>query len=102
VIQLKELFRGFIMSVRQSEFLDQLNFLRTNKRALSFCRCYRGRQKKIPDSIDPDPKWLAKDFETCVLSRDRECSFIEEDPRNFHLVYHRQMLFFCGHDDLCM
>jgi dermatan/chondrotin sulfate uronyl 2-O-sulfotransferase UST len=56
----------------------------------------------FPDILIPDPKWLAQDFETCVLRGDRECSFIEEDPRNYRMVHHRQMMFFCGHDDLCM
>jgi dermatan/chondrotin sulfate uronyl 2-O-sulfotransferase UST len=79
-----------------------LSFIAQIKVRFLFCRRYKGRQEIYPNTPNPNPTWLAKDFETCVLSGDRECNFIEEDSSNHHMVYDRQMMFFCGHDDGCM
>jgi dermatan/chondrotin sulfate uronyl 2-O-sulfotransferase UST len=79
-----------------------LSFIAQIKVLFLFRRCYKGRQEMFPDIPDPDPTWLAKDFETCVLSGDVQCTYIEEDPRNIHMIYQRQMMYFCGHDDECM
>lgn len=43
-----------------------------------------------------------QDFETCVLSGDRECRYIEGEFRESIGDHRRQTLFFCGHEPECM
>lgn len=62
---------------------------------------YVERKQAFPDLPLPDPKWLKKDFETCVLQGDRECQYIEGEKREGIGDHRRQTLFFCGHSDEC-
>ncbi|CAB3377048.1 Hypothetical predicted protein [Cloeon dipterum] len=62
---------------------------------------YVERKQVFPDLPLPDPNWLKKDFETCVLRGDRECRFIEGETREGIGDHRRQTLFFCGHDEEC-
>lgn len=50
----------------------------------------------------PDPKWLKKDFEHCVLSGDRECKYITGETREGIGDHRRQSMFFCGHHLDCL
>ncbi|KAF4524820.1 hypothetical protein B566_EDAN013980, partial [Ephemera danica] len=59
---------------------------------------YVERKRAFPDLPLPDPNWLKKDFETCVLRGDRECRYIEGETREGIGDHRRQSLFFCGHD----
>ncbi|XP_035445554.2 heparan sulfate 2-O-sulfotransferase pipe [Spodoptera frugiperda] len=63
---------------------------------------YVERKRAFPDLPLPDPAWLKKDFETCVLSGDRECRYIEGQTHEGIGDHRRQTLFFCGHDPQCM
>ncbi|XP_015435733.1 PREDICTED: heparan sulfate 2-O-sulfotransferase pipe [Dufourea novaeangliae] len=38
---------------------------------------YVERKQIFPDLPLPDPNWLKKDFESCVLKADRECRYLE-------------------------
>ncbi|XP_018323063.1 heparan sulfate 2-O-sulfotransferase pipe [Agrilus planipennis] len=62
---------------------------------------YVERKLAFPDIPLPDPKWLKKDFETCVLSGDRECKYIKGETREGIGDHRRQSMFFCGHADEC-
>ncbi|XP_075225163.1 heparan sulfate 2-O-sulfotransferase pipe isoform X2 [Lycorma delicatula] len=62
---------------------------------------YVERKQAFPDIPLPDPMWLKKDFETCVLRGDRECQYIEGEMREGIGDHRRQSLFFCGHSDAC-
>nr|XP_014280499.1 heparan sulfate 2-O-sulfotransferase pipe [Halyomorpha halys] len=62
---------------------------------------YVERKQAFPDIPLPDPLWLKKDFETCVLRGDRECQYIEGETREGIGDHRRQSLFFCGHGDAC-
>ncbi|XP_059470864.1 heparan sulfate 2-O-sulfotransferase pipe [Neocloeon triangulifer] len=62
---------------------------------------YVERKQVFPDLPLPDPNWLKKDFETCVLRGDRECRFIEGETREGIGDHRRQTLFFCGHGEEC-
>ncbi|XP_046396684.1 heparan sulfate 2-O-sulfotransferase pipe [Ischnura elegans] len=62
---------------------------------------YVERKQAFPDLPLPDPKWLRKDFETCVLSGDSECRYIEGNIRDGIGDHRRQSMFFCGHGDEC-
>ncbi|RZF31870.1 hypothetical protein LSTR_LSTR012272, partial [Laodelphax striatellus] len=62
---------------------------------------YVERKQVFPDIPLPDPMWLKKDFETCVLQGDRECQYIEGALREGIGDHRRQSLFFCGHSDAC-
>ncbi|XP_069701265.1 heparan sulfate 2-O-sulfotransferase pipe [Periplaneta americana] len=63
---------------------------------------YVERKQAFPDIPLPDPHWLKKDFETCVLQGDRECRYIEGESHEGIGDHRRQSLFFCGHSDYCM
>ncbi|XP_026325168.1 heparan sulfate 2-O-sulfotransferase pipe isoform X2 [Hyposmocoma kahamanoa] len=63
---------------------------------------YVERKRAFPDLPLPDPAWLKKDFETCVLSGDRECRYIEGEFRESIGDHRRQTLFFCGHEPECI
>lgn len=62
---------------------------------------YVERKMAFPDIPLPDPKWLKKDFETCVLSGDRECKYLKGETREGIGDHRRQSMFFCGHDEAC-
>ncbi|CAG0898774.1 unnamed protein product, partial [Cyprideis torosa] len=46
----------------------------------------------------PDPDYYKRDFETCVLEREKECTWTIGD-RGFRNDQRRQTLFFCAHGD---
>ncbi|KAJ8713554.1 hypothetical protein PYW07_013924 [Mythimna separata] len=62
---------------------------------------YVERKRAFPDLPLPDPAWLKKDFETCVLSGDRECRYVEGQTHEGIGDHRRQTLFFCGHEQQC-
>ncbi|XP_073975569.1 heparan sulfate 2-O-sulfotransferase pipe [Rhodnius prolixus] len=62
---------------------------------------YVERKQVFPDLPLPDPQWLKKDFETCVLRGDRECQYLEGETREGIGDHRRQTLFFCGHAEQC-
>ncbi|KAJ9583307.1 hypothetical protein L9F63_022348, partial [Diploptera punctata] len=62
---------------------------------------YVERKQAFPDIPLPDPHWLKKDFETCVLRGDRECRYLEGETHEGIGDHRRQSLFFCGHSDAC-
>nr|CAD7604921.1 unnamed protein product [Timema genevievae] len=62
---------------------------------------YVERKQAFPDIALPDPLWLKKDFETCVLRGDRECRYLEGETHEGIGDHRRQSLFFCGHSDAC-
>lgn len=62
---------------------------------------YVERKRAFPDLPLPDPAWLKKDFETCVLSGDRECRYLEGETHEGIGDHRRQTLFFCGHEPEC-
>uniref|UniRef100_A0A8D9B2P0 Heparan sulfate 2-O-sulfotransferase pipe n=1 Tax=Cacopsylla melanoneura TaxID=428564 RepID=A0A8D9B2P0_9HEMI len=63
---------------------------------------YVERKQAFPDLPLPDPAWLKKDFESCVLRGDRECSYLSGETREGIGDHRRQSLFFCGHDESCL
>lgn len=62
---------------------------------------YVERKHAFPDTPLPDPNWLKKDFETCVLRGDRECRYTQGEKREGISDHRRQTMFFCGHDEEC-
>lgn len=62
---------------------------------------YVERKQIFPDLPLPDPNWLKKDFETCVLKGDRECRYLEGEIHEGIGDHRRQTLFFCGHSEKC-
>lgn len=54
------------------------------------------RKQRFPDIKMPKPQWFKKDFESCVLSGDPECTF-EQETLSTGSGHMRQTLFFCGH-----
>lgn len=62
---------------------------------------YVERKMAFPDLPLPDPRWLRKDFETCVLRGDRECMYQQGETHEGIGDHRRQSLFFCGHDPEC-
>ncbi|XP_056635120.1 heparan sulfate 2-O-sulfotransferase pipe isoform X2 [Diorhabda carinulata] len=63
---------------------------------------YVERKIAFPDIPLPDPKWLKKDFEECVLSGDRECKYLRGEIREGIGDHRRQSMFFCGHHPECL
>ncbi|KAH0560497.1 hypothetical protein KQX54_005339 [Cotesia glomerata] len=63
---------------------------------------YVERKQIFPDLPLPDPEWLKKDFESCVLNGDRECRYVEGEYHEGIGDHRRQTLFFCGHSEKCM
>lgn len=55
------------------------------------------RKQKYPQLRIPDPKWLRKTFDDCVLDGDEECTY-EQGVGGGLFDHRRQMLFFCGMD----
>lgn len=62
---------------------------------------YVERKQIFPDLPLPDPNWLKKDFESCVLKADRECRYLEGEIHEGIGDHRRQTLFFCGHSERC-
>lgn len=62
---------------------------------------YVERKQIFPDLPLPDPNWLKKDFETCVLKGDRECRYLRGEIHEGIGDHRRQTLFFCGHSEKC-
>ncbi|XP_037048481.1 heparan sulfate 2-O-sulfotransferase 1-like [Bradysia coprophila] len=62
---------------------------------------YVERKEAFPDLPLPDPRWLRKDFETCVLQGDRECTNNEGETHEGIGDHRRQNLFFRGHSHEC-
>ncbi|XP_043210401.1 heparan sulfate 2-O-sulfotransferase pipe-like [Amphibalanus amphitrite] len=59
------------------------------------------RKRAFPELELPDPNWLKKDYEQCVLSNDWECRYIEGDKKD-RVGDHRRMTgFFCGMEEDC-
>ncbi|XP_004526814.2 heparan sulfate 2-O-sulfotransferase pipe isoform X1 [Ceratitis capitata] len=59
------------------------------------------RKAAFPDLPLPHPAWLKKDFETCVLSGDQECTYTQGVTVEGIGDHRRQSLFFCGHAYEC-
>lgn len=49
----------------------------------------------------PNPAWLKKNFEACVLSGDLECTYLQGKMNDGIGDHRRQSLFFCGHASDC-
>ncbi|XP_076170206.1 heparan sulfate 2-O-sulfotransferase pipe isoform X2 [Ptiloglossa arizonensis] len=62
---------------------------------------YVERKQIFADLPLPDPNWLKKDFETCVLKADHECRYLEGEIHDGIGDHRRQTLFFCGHSEKC-
>ena len=45
----------------------------------------------------PSVPYLKKDFSTCVLNNDRECTYLQDETKGLG-DHRRQVLFFCGQD----
>ncbi|TRY77290.1 hypothetical protein TCAL_00102 [Tigriopus californicus] len=59
------------------------------------------RKLAFPNDPLPDPDFLRKDYDSCVLSGDPECSY-EEGSNIMKYDDHRsQIMAFCGHDWMC-
>lgn len=59
------------------------------------------RKQAFPDLPLPDSRWLRKDYETCVLRGDPECTYTQGETHEGIGDHRRQTLFFCGHDNEC-
>ena len=62
-------------------------------------------EKKLafPDEPLPDPEFLRRDFESCVLDGDPECTYIEDnaDTEKETGDHRRQMMQYCGQHPVC-
>lgn len=78
------------------------------ERAISNFYYYRSdwfwsnRRKHFPDPSILVPKWLEKEFETCVINGDPDCVYRQGAINEGIYDHRRQMLFFCGHDRRCL
>jgi len=59
------------------------------------------RKRAFPELELPEPAWLKKDYEQCVLTNDWECRYITGDKKD-RVGDHRRMTgFFCGMEEDC-
>lgn len=56
------------------------------------------RKQAFPELPLPSAMWLRKDYETCVLTKDRECQYREGDERP---DFAQLTEFFCGQEKKC-
>ncbi|XP_053638215.2 heparan sulfate 2-O-sulfotransferase pipe [Cherax quadricarinatus] len=56
------------------------------------------RKQAFPELPLPSTAWLRKDYETCVLTNDKECQYIEGDERP---DFAQLTEFFCGQEKKC-
>jgi len=56
---------------------------------------------ELPDEPLPDLDTLKKDFDSCVLDGDPECTYIEGTHALGFGDHRSQMMAFCGHDPKC-
>ncbi|XP_076050967.1 heparan sulfate 2-O-sulfotransferase pipe [Oratosquilla oratoria] len=56
------------------------------------------RKQAFPELPLPSSQWLRKDYETCVLTGDRECQYLERDERP---DFAQLTEFFCGQEKKC-
>ncbi|EDW35293.1 GL20906 [Drosophila persimilis] len=47
----------------------------------------------------PNPKWVNTEYDQCVLSGEKVCTYIEGSLLEHVGDHRRQILFFCGHDE---
>lgn len=59
------------------------------------------RKLAFPDEPLPDPAYLRKDFDTCVLTGDPECQYVEGSNVLANTDHRSQMMAFCGHEPVC-
>jgi len=59
------------------------------------------RKQRFPDLPLPETKWLRKDFESCVLEGDPECTFIPGKYEVAFGAFSKQAMFLCGNDEKC-
>ena len=61
------------------------------------------RKLAFPDEPLPDPAFLRRDFESCVLEGDPECSYLENSIDTAWETgdHRRQMMLFCGQREVC-
>ena len=61
------------------------------------------RKLAFPDEPLPDPAFLRKDFETCVLEGNPECTYLENGMDTIWETgdHRRQMMQFCGQQSWC-
>lgn len=60
------------------------------------------RKKHFPNLPIKNSDWYKKDFNTCVLSGDPECTYTSYTINDKYGDYRRQSIFFCGHDEDCL
>ena len=61
------------------------------------------RKLAFPNEPLPDPAFLRRDFETCVLEGDPECTYLENSLNTAQETgdHRRQMMQFCGQQAWC-
>ena len=59
------------------------------------------RKMAYPQEPLPDPDYLRKDFDTCVLTGDPECVYSLGADVMLFPDHRSQVMAFCGHDDFC-
>ncbi|CAH2217180.1 jg2764 [Pararge aegeria aegeria] len=63
--------------------------------------CWDSNSAPRKCSLAPTHITANNDFETCVLSGDRECRYLEGETHEGIGDHRRQTLFFCGHEPQC-
>ena len=61
------------------------------------------RKLAFPHEPLPDPAFLRRDFESCVLEGDPECSYLEDNLDTAWETgdHRRQMMLYCGQTEVC-
>ena len=59
------------------------------------------RKMAYPNEPLPDPEFLRKDFDSCVLSGDPECQYVPGSSVLSHNDHRSQIMQFCGHEFYC-